>query len=357
MSDTQMDSLAELQKLYQEMMEPLAKTQLKHGIYHRVRAIDERLNAVKMLASRWVTFSEAVGRAVHGKPLRASGADALLEATAGIAQAYPVTLPLLEHPHCGKTAIAVCRDFTTFEALCSKPPDHLQKLQKSCSDGAKLLKEFQSFLLGVRREVVSMNRLRYAFEYYAEFNWRRALPAVGAVVVLFAAVWIGVSYYLGKAAPVGLSSSSGQLKAVVTMSAAAAARTASTEKAIGTAFVVTIRGRFGGTSDLVITAEGLRWEHRRWAKPGDNMPVLVNEAPWQPAWSGKTSDLFPVKMTPCADVTVTKIMGRGTARIVEANDQRVVVRVADSGLGADSYAVSIACFKKTEPAPPAAGGK
>jgi len=347
-----------MEKLYHEMMEPLSKTSLKHGIYQRVRAIDQRLLAGKQLTLLWSQFTYAVNRAVKQKPLRDAAVRDLFGVAAKIVQEYPNALPLLDQPRCGKAALRACKEFTSWDELVAQPLDARQKLLKSCTDGEKLLKEFQEFLMEVRRDIVSTNRLRYAFEYYAEFNWRRALPAVIAALILFAGVWIGFSSYLGKAAPMGFGAQGSlKLKNVTVMTPAAKARLSSAQSAAPAAVVTfSLRGTFGGTSDLVITPEGFHWEHKRWAKPGGGAPIMVDSTPWTPVWSGNTSAPYVRQppVLPSDDAIVALAFGRGSAELIEANDQKLVIRLSDSGFGADSYLLNISVVQPPpKPAAPA----
>ena len=125
-------------------------------------------------------------------------------------------------------------------------------------------------------------------------------------------------------------------------------------------FTLTVAATVDGLSDLIITPDGVFWEHRSKELPGTRpgvpkatTPTVLNGVRWFPRWSGKRTDVAPVRNLPTsfagAGCRITKIAGRGPVSLREASATRLVIRFDDTKPGgADAYKVQI----RIGPAPP-----
>ena len=108
-----------------------------------------------------------------------------------------------------------------------------------------------------------------------------------------------------------------------------------------------IKALIDGGDNVVVQDGKLHLEHLEWSKPKD---ITVNTVKWNPEWNGNNSGVFTGFVPPLAPfgggkVEVKMIKGRGDVTVLEppteANGQKLVVHLQDTGNGAREFEVRI----------------
>ena len=108
-----------------------------------------------------------------------------------------------------------------------------------------------------------------------------------------------------------------------------------------------IKALIDGGDNVVVQDGKLHIEHRDWAKPQE---ITINTVKWNPEWNGNNSGVFTGFVPPLAPfgggkVEVKMIKGRGDVTVLEppteANGQKLVVHLQDTGNGAREFEVRI----------------
>lgn len=110
---------------------------------------------------------------------------------------------------------------------------------------------------------------------------------------------------------------------------------------------IVFKGDIDAGDNLIIANGKLHIQHIDWKKPTD---ISINGVNWEPKWNGDTSDDFTAFNPPLAPfdgtkVTVHKVKARGDVKLLEppteANGQKLVVHLQDTGSGSSHFEVHI----------------
>jgi hypothetical protein len=170
-----------------------------------VKAIDQRLKAVRKFNVAWERYAAFVKRAQEGAAFAAEEEEAFAALGSRISQEYLAALPLLERPDRGRPVIKHCEQGLSLSAI-AQERQSLDALEKGCQAGEKLLHDFQEFLEQSRRKTISESFLRYSMAKYLGTPRRQIGAGIGLALMVCLS-WFLIAQLYGKAANVAYEQS------------------------------------------------------------------------------------------------------------------------------------------------------
>ena len=188
----------EMQELLSQIVEPTKRERLGRSILRRVKAIDNRLEAVKTFSAIWEKYAAFVNQAHKGAAFTAKDEEAFAALGSRISGEYTSVLPLLKSPERGGPVVQHCEQGVSLSAT-AQNRQSLAGLEKGCQSGAKLLHDFRVFLEQSRRKIISENFLRYHMAKFVGTPKRQIAAIVGLVCLVFLGCFL-MAQLFGKAA-------------------------------------------------------------------------------------------------------------------------------------------------------------